>query len=104
MQLTSTADTATAVAGKATIHKDAGIITSEALTTGSGSQYTLTLGCSQVTAQSLVMVSVQNGSNTGGLADVLTVTPSNGQVVILVNNNGGAVFNGTIIISVIVFN
>src|SRR5688572_28761934 len=49
--------TATAVAGAATLSKQSGVITSEALTTAAGSGYTLTLTNTLVSASSRIWVS-----------------------------------------------
>lgn len=97
--------TATAAAGAATLNKQAGRITSEALTTAAGADYTLTLTNSLIAATSVVMVSVDNGTNTTvGLA-VNRVTPGAGTVVILIRNtHASGALNGTVVISFVVFN
>jgi hypothetical protein len=106
MQLTVTASKATAVAGAAHVGTDAGIVTSETtITTGAGANYTLTVGCQQCTPNSLVMASATNGTNTGGAPGIASVTPGDGKVTILVNNTDGAnAFNGSVVVSFIVFN
>jgi hypothetical protein len=95
--------TASATAGAATLNKMAGVITSESLTTTAGSDYTLTLTNSDIAAADQVFASVQLGTSTTGEPAVTSVTPSAGQVVILVRNiAASAVFNGTIKISFLV--
>lgn len=90
--------TATAVAGAATINVTAGIITTEALTTAAAAVYTLTLSDQQIKAGSNLLVTVSNGTNTGGVAVLQGVTPSSGSAIITVINNGATAFNGTLLI------
>jgi hypothetical protein len=92
-------------AGVASANTDAIIVTTASLTTAAGSSYTLTLNSPAITPGSLVMASVANGSNSAGSPDLFTVTPGNGVAAIVVNNaHASAAFNGTLKISVIVFN
>ena len=96
--------TASAVAGAATLSKQSGVITSEALTTAAGSDYVLTLTNSLVAATSRVFASVNNGTNTVEGLDVQRVTPGAGSVVIRIRNTHAAsALNGTIRISFVVF-
>ena len=96
--------TATATAGAATLNKMAGVITSEALVTAAGADYTLTLTNSDIAAADQVMASVQYGSATAGTPAVAMVTPGAGSVVIVVQNISGATaLNGTIKISFVIF-
>ena len=96
--------TASATAGAATLNKMAGVITSEALTTAAGAQYTLTLTNSDIAATDQVFASVQDGTATAGTPAIATVTPGAGQVVIVVQNiHASAALNGTIKISFAVF-
>lgn len=95
--------TASATAGAATLNKDAGVITSEALTTAAGDEYTLTLTNSAIAAADQVFASVQNGTNTKGPLRVTTVTPGSGSVVIKVENGHSAdALDGTIKIAFMV--
>lgn len=92
--------TATAAAGAATLSKQSGIITSEALTTAAAAAYTLTLTNTKIADTDKVFASVQNGTNTQGIPVVGTVTPSAGSVVIKVHNlHASEALNGTIKIS-----
>ena len=89
--------TATASSGAATLNKMAGVVTSEALTTAAGAEYTLTLTDSDIAAADQVFASVSNGTSTAGTPAIATVTPSAGQAVIVVQNiHATAAFNGTI--------
>lgn len=97
------ATTAAATAGAATLNGLGGKITSEALTTAAAAIYTLTLTNSQVLSTDRVMVSVANGTNTGGVPAVARVQPANGSVVIVIQNIGATVFNGTIVVSFLAF-
>ena len=95
--------TAAATTGAATLNKMAGVITSEALTTAAGADYTLTLTDSDIAATDQVMASVQLGSATTGTPAVATVTPGAGSVVIVIQNiHATAALNGTIKISFVV--
>jgi len=97
--------TAIAVNGAATLNHDAGIVTTESLSTAAGSTYTLTLGCNQVTPNSVVSVSLSNGTNSTGDPTVSRVTPGNNVVTIVVTNRASAAaLNGTLLIALIVFN
>ena len=92
--------TAVAVAGAAELDKTSGVITSEALTTAAGADYTLTLTNSAIKAGDQVFASVGLGTSTAGTPALATVTASAGQVVIVVQNiHASAALNGTITIS-----
>ena len=87
-----------ASAGAATLHKMAGVVTSEALTTAQNATYTLTLTNNRIEADDLVLTSLANGTNTQGTPIVTRVTPAAGSVVILVKNmhDAAQALNGTI--------
>lgn len=103
--LPATAQQVAAVSGAATVGGDAGIVTSESLSTAHGASYTLTVGVPAATAASLVMASVRNGTNSGGAPVLLTTAPGSGVVTFVVNNSDAAnAFNGTVVVSFIVFN
>lgn len=73
--------TATASASAATLNLPNGVITSQALTTAT--TFTLTLTNSFITANSVVIV---NPTNSGGtVTNLLSVTPSAGQVIVAVS-------------------
>ncbi len=88
---------ATAAAGAATLNKTAGAVTSEALTTAAGAAYTLTLTDDQITADSILIVNADNGTNTTAGLAVGRITPAAGSAVILIwNRNAAAALNGTV--------
>ena len=102
--------TATASAGAATLNNKCGTITTEALTTGIGSPYTLTLTNSVIAAADIVLVEVGNGTNTGGSAAVEKVTPAAGSVVVSIKNpatgtgaaSSASIYNGTLVVKYMV--
>jgi len=97
--------TATATAGAATLNNQTGVVTSEALTTAAGANYTLTLTNSRVGTGALVLASVANGTNTTVEPIITRVTPGSGSVVIIVRNvHASAALNGTIKIAYFVYN
>lgn len=97
-------DVATAVAGAATLHRQAGVVTTESLTTAAAAIYTLTLTDNRIAAGDIVMASVQNGTNSQGDPTVLRVTPGAGQVVITIKNTHATLaLNGTLKIAFAVF-
>lgn len=99
-----TAKSATASSGAATLNKQSGVITSEALTTAAGADYTLTLTNNDVFASDIAFASVQFGTSTTGDPGVLAVTPSLGQLKVVVrNHHASAALNGTIKISYLLF-
>lgn len=93
---------ATAVAGAATLSKMAGTVTTEALVTAGGADYTLTLTNKTIAANDIVIPVVNNGTNTTAGITVCRVTPSAGSVVILIRNLNAAALNGTLKISFLV--
>ena len=92
--------TVTAASGAATLNQPSGRVTSEALTTAAGADYTLTLTNSYVAAASRVLASLQNGTNTIAPIYVRLVTPAAGSVVIIVRNaHASSALDGTIIVN-----
>jgi Na+-transporting NADH:ubiquinone oxidoreductase subunit NqrD len=96
--------TQTASTGAATLDKQLGVITTEALTTAQDAAYTLTLTNAFVAAGSVVLVSVANGTNTQGTAILVSVKPAAGSVVIVVKNKHASAeaLNGTLKIAFLV--
>lgn len=95
----------TAVSGAATLNQGTGRVTSESLTTAAGATYTLTLTNSVIDASgnAMVLAAVHLGTATTGMPAITTVTPGNGQVVIIVQNiHATAALNGTIVIDFMV--
>jgi hypothetical protein len=96
--------TATAVAGDSTLNKMAGVITSEALTTAAGAEYTLIINNTKVTPNDLVFASVRLNSATTGTPCITKVIPQDQYIEIHVQNvHASAAFNGTINVSYIMF-
>ena len=100
-KLFHTKKVATAASGAATLNSNAGVITTESLTTAQNAIYTLTLTNSQIKATDIVLVSVGNGSNSAGTPMLGTVTAADGSVVItVINKHASAVaLNGTLVIA-----
>lgn len=104
-QMKPDAGTASATTGAATLSKQAGVITSESLTTAAGADYTLTLTNTLVAATSIVLATVHNGTNSQGVPVLRTVTPGAGSVVIIVRNtHASQALNGTLKIAFLVLN
>lgn len=99
------ADKATAVttAGAATVNKMSGVLTTPALTTASGSAYSIALTNSEIAATSVLLCQVQGGTNTTPGITVVA-TPGTGSATILLQNSGVAAvaLNGTVIVSFVV--
>ena len=89
-----------AVAGAASINTTYGRVTSDALVTGPGGTYVLTLSNTLIQATSIVGAEVDQGSNTTEGICVTRVSVSVGQVIIVIQNlNFVDPFNGTIVIA-----
>jgi hypothetical protein len=101
--LDSGTKTAAATAGAATLNKNAGVITTEALTTAAGAVYTLTLTNSAIAAADQVYAEVGNGTNTTVGPSKAGVQVNAGSVVITVRNtHASAALNGTLRVSFLV--
>jgi len=97
--------TATSTANAATINKQCGLITTEALTTAAGATYTMTVTNAAVNASSIVLCTVGKGTCTAGMPAVAFVTAAAGSVVIILQNIHSAnALNGTIKIGFMVMN
>lgn len=99
-----TPGTATSTAAAATINAQAGVITTEALTTAAGATYLMTLTNSYINSGSIVNVSVGRGTATGAGLTPLAVTPGTGTCAILLKNPDGSAVNGTMKIAFSVLN
>lgn len=114
MKLIKEADKVTATntganADKAAISAAAAIITSSALTTAALTDYVLTVSGAEFDAMgdgsTIVMASVRNGSNSAGVPDLRSIQVAMGVATITVRNlDAAAAFNGTLIVSLVVFN
>src|SRR5512139_1649199 len=90
----------TATAGAAATNNASFSVTSEALTTAAGVDYVLTLTNSLITADSVVLATAANGTNTTEGLSVHRVQPAAGSVTIRVTNRHATVaLNGTIVIN-----
>ena len=90
--------TATSTAGAATINHQAGVVTTESLTTASGAAYAFTLTNSRIASTSIVLCQLLGGTNTKhGLS--FTAVPGAGSAAISILNNdiSAAALNGTLI-------
>lgn len=97
------ASTAAAVAGAATLNQGQGVVTSEALTTAAGADYTLTLTNSLIRATDLVFATAQSGTNTQGDLLLGACTPGAGSATIVIRNgHASQALNGTIKIGFLV--
>jgi len=104
LELDTGIKTATAVAGAATLNKSSGIVTTEALTTAAGADYTLTLTNSKIAAGDIVLATVQDGTDTAGTPAITTAASGTGSATIIVQNvHATAAFNGTLKIGFAVF-
>jgi hypothetical protein len=98
-------------AGAASFPTDAAVITSAPLSTGAGLTASFAFTSPSIQAppgggpQSLVLVSVSNGTNSAGTPNLSSVTVTNGVATVVVTNlHTTNAFNGTLIFSVLVFN
>ena len=93
--------TGTAASGAVTLNSKMGKVTTESLTTAQNAIYTLTITNSEIKADSVVMASVANGSNTQGTPMVVRVQPAAGSLVVTVQNKHAAdqALNGTLVVS-----
>ena len=89
-------------AATATLANKCGVITTEALTAPTNSEYTLTLTDTVVAAGDIPLVTVGNGSNTTGLAVLARATVSANTLVIVVRQANTTNFNGTLSIRYLV--
>lgn len=92
--------TGTAASSAVTINQALGTITSEALTTAAQASEDLTLTSDKITASSIVLCSVADGTNTQGIPVIGTVVPAAGSCVIKVENlHASQAFNGTVVVN-----
>lgn len=95
--LSSEIGTASATAGAATCNAQHGIITSEALTTAAGADYTLTLTNNFIGTGSNVIAQAANGTNSTSFVLAHGILPAAGSCTIKVRNmHASAALNGTV--------
>ena len=95
-----------AAGAAATLNRDSGLVTTEALTTAAGAAYTLTLTNSKILPTSKIFVNVANGTNTQGVVSgSANAVAGNGTATVRVlNQHASQAFNGTLKISYLVIN
>jgi hypothetical protein len=90
--------TATSTAGAATINHQAGVITTEALTTAAAAAYAFTLTNSRIATTSIVNLQLMGGTNTTRGIELRAIPGSGSATLSLYNNNvAGTALNGTLI-------
>lgn len=95
--------TATSTAGAATVNHQAGVITTEALTTAAASAYAFTLTDSRITSASIVLLQLMGGTNTTRGLELRAIPGSGTATLSIYNNNvAGTALNGTLIFGFVV--
>lgn len=95
--------TATSTAGAATVNQQAGVITTEALTTAAASAYAFTLTNSRITTSSIVLLMLMGGTNTTRGIELRAIPGAGSATLSLYNNNvAGTALNGTLIFGFVV--
>jgi len=95
--------TAAGSAGASTLNKTSGVITTEALATAAGGQYSHVLTNANIAVGDLVFVTVGWGTNSQGETVVARVQPGAGTVTILIrNSHASQALNGTLLIGFVV--
>lgn len=90
--------TATSTAGAATINHQAGVITTEALTTAAAAAYAFTLTDSRILTTSIVVLQLMGGTNTTRGLELRAIPGSGSATISIYNNNvAGTALNGTLI-------
>lgn len=95
--LSGSSSTATGSGAAETLNAQCGLITTESLTTAAAGVSTRTLTNSLITANSLILVWIQGGTNTR-LALIIGVTSQTaGSCVITITNAHASALNGTLV-------
>jgi hypothetical protein len=95
--------TATSTAGASTVNHQAGVITTEALTTAAASAYAFTLTDSRITAASIVLLQLMGGTNTTRGLELRAIPGAGSATISIYNNNvAGTALNGTLIFGFVV--
>jgi hypothetical protein len=90
--------TATSTAGAATINHQAGVVTTEALTTAAAAAYAFTLTDSRILTTSVVVLQLMGGSNTTRGLELRAIPGAGSAAISIYNNNvAGTALNGTLI-------
>lgn len=94
---------ATSTAGAATVNKQAGVITTEILSTAAASAYAFTLTNSEIATTSIVSLQLMGGTNTTRGLELRAIPGSGTCAISIFNNNvAGTALNGTLIFGFIV--
>lgn len=96
----------TAATAAVTVNEVSGIITTEALTTAQNAIYALALTNSKIDADSIVLATVEDGTNTQGTPMIGQIKPGAGTCTIeVINKHASAeALNGTLKIRFVVIN
>lgn len=95
--------TATSTAGAATVNHQAGVITTESLTTAAAAAYAFTLTNSRITTASIVLLMLMGGTNTTRGLELRAIPGSGTATISIYNNNvAGTALNGTLIFGFLV--
>lgn len=98
--------TASATSGAATLNAKSGVVTTDSITTTGQSTYSLTVTNSSITTTDILVASVGNGTNTGGLPTVISAVPGAGIATFKIANAATTAtnpFTGTLVVSFISF-
>jgi hypothetical protein len=91
----------TEAANAVTASGTAGVITTSALTTASGSAYAITWTNTSIATSSVIILSLMGGTNTRNTIELMA-TAGNGTSTLTITNNNAAALNGTVIIGYLV--
>ena len=105
--LVGDSSTATVVSGSATINAQRGVLTTSSLTTATAAAASFDLKNNKIGSDGQVMITVANGTNTGGLPTpgVVNVGATGSATIRIVNADSrpdGTAFNGTLKVNFIV--
>ncbi len=90
--------TATSTVAAATINKQSGVITTEALTTAAAAAYAFTLTNSRIASTSIVILQLMGGTNTTRGLELRAIPGAGSATISIFNNNVAAsALNGTLI-------
>lgn len=99
--------TGTIASGSASINAQRGVITTGSLTTGTASTYSFDLVNNKIGTTSQVLITLSNGTNTGGLPTpgIVTVSAQGSATIAIVNADcrpAGTALNGTLKVNFLV--
>lgn len=98
-------NTATGAANAATLNGQAGVVTTEALTTAALTDISYAIANNRVKAGDIVIPVLGNGTNSQGSPVILTTVVTNGTITLKIRNaHATQALNGTLTISFFVIN